>query len=51
MINSEKLQIQWDPNCENELRLISLVFGIGQMVRVAFPQLFHIVKEFRQRNQ
>lgn len=46
-----EIKIQWDPNCENELRLISLVFGIGQMVRVAFPQLFHIVKEYRQRNQ
>ncbi|UMM28350.1 hypothetical protein L5515_011233 [Caenorhabditis briggsae] len=49
--SENEIKIQWDPNCENELRLISLVFGIGQMVRVAFPQLFHIVKEFRQRNQ
>ncbi|EFO93742.1 hypothetical protein CRE_12516 [Caenorhabditis remanei] len=49
--SNNQFQIDWDPNCENELRLISLVFGIGQMVRVAFPQLFHIVKEFRQRNQ
>ncbi|CAI2351575.1 unnamed protein product [Caenorhabditis sp. 36 PRJEB53466] len=46
--SENEIKIQWDPNCENELRLISLVFGIGQMVRVAFPQLFHIVKEYRQ---
>ncbi|CAB3409104.1 unnamed protein product [Caenorhabditis bovis] len=49
--SENQIKIEWMENCENELRLISLAYGIAQMIRGAFPQLFHIVKEFRNRNQ
>ncbi|CAI5448825.1 unnamed protein product [Caenorhabditis angaria] len=49
--SENEIRIDWASQCENELRLVSLAYGIGQMVREAYPQLFHIVKEFRNRNQ
>ncbi|CAI4223837.1 unnamed protein product [Auanema sp. JU1783] len=47
--SENSIKVAWNPNCDNELRVIALAFGLAQMVREAFPSLLHIVKEFRQR--
>lgn len=43
------LRLEWTEQASNELRLLSLCFGLVQTVREAFPSLMHIVKEARQR--
>lgn len=43
------LRLDWTDQASNELRLLSLCFGLVQTVREAFPSLMHIVKEARQR--
>lgn len=43
------LRLEWADSATNELRLLTLCFGLVQTVREAFPSLMHIVKEYRQR--
>uniref|UniRef100_A0A914IA80 Uncharacterized protein n=1 Tax=Globodera rostochiensis TaxID=31243 RepID=A0A914IA80_GLORO len=43
------LRLEWSDLANNELRLLTLCFGLVQTVREAFPSLMHIVKEHRQR--
>uniref|UniRef100_A0A1I7XS28 Urease accessory protein UreD n=1 Tax=Heterorhabditis bacteriophora TaxID=37862 RepID=A0A1I7XS28_HETBA len=43
------IKVEWERDCDNELRVIALSFGMIQMVREAFPSLIHILKEFRTR--
>ncbi|EYC40390.1 hypothetical protein Y032_0614g681 [Ancylostoma ceylanicum] len=43
------MKIEWATCSDNEIRLIAVSFGLAQMVRVAFPSLLHILKEFRSR--
>ncbi|KAI1725091.1 hypothetical protein Ddc_06371 [Ditylenchus destructor] len=47
--DENSLRIEWLEDTDNELRLLTLCFGVIQMVREAFPGLMHIVHECRQR--
>jgi len=43
------LRVEWDDEVENELRLLTLCFGIVQTIREAYPSLMHIIEENKKR--
>ncbi|CAD6196154.1 unnamed protein product [Caenorhabditis auriculariae] len=47
--SENEIKAEWIAACDNEVRLISVAYGLSQMIREAFPSLLHIVKEHSTR--
>uniref|UniRef100_A0A7E4VXR4 Pkinase_fungal domain-containing protein n=1 Tax=Panagrellus redivivus TaxID=6233 RepID=A0A7E4VXR4_PANRE len=43
------VEVSWGETTDNELRLLMLCFGLVQIVREGFPQLLHLIRDYRQR--
>uniref|UniRef100_A0A914CME4 C-type lectin domain-containing protein n=1 Tax=Acrobeloides nanus TaxID=290746 RepID=A0A914CME4_9BILA len=49
MCSENSMAVEFSENSDTEMRLLIVCFGLVQMIRKGYPQIFHIIQEYQQR--